>query len=266
MRNTLAKTVNYCFERSLRSTYRRFAEMLNCPAVAQENKLAAILEENGHCEYVQRYQTKAARRENNVATFRQAFPIVSFDDVRHWTQKIKRRKDDRLTNAEIICWEPTSGSSQAKKWVPYTKPLLDEFNAAINPWLASLYRNFPEIRNGRHYWSVSMANRDHAVNDTEIPLGLPDDSHYLGLVARLATRSIMSVPSKVKYASDDATWRRSTALYLLRDSNLTLFSVWSPTFLLALCDYISENQDELMGQLPQWRRRQLKSVLGGSFT
>ncbi|MGA1524242.1 MAG: GH3 auxin-responsive promoter, partial [Planctomycetota bacterium] len=67
--------------------------------------------------------------------------------------------------------QPTSGSSAAIKWIPYTRRFLTELDSALSPWLQDLYANHPGTRSGYHYWSISWLPEDmraqsaHSLND-----------------------------------------------------------------------------------------------------
>lgn len=259
MKQFLLHSIHRIHARSLYSALRFSQEQFKHPERTQAIKLKQIWEANAKSDYIRAHSPSTGRnRKFSFSTFKSDFPIVTFEDLKPWLDRIKAPNNRVMTQAKTLCWEPTSGSSQAKKWIPYNRQLLNEFNAAINPWLAALYANYKGIQKGSHYWSVSMATREST--PSEIPMGLPDDSHYLSPLARLTTRCIMAVPASVKHETSDEKWKWKTVLYLLKNENLALMSVWSPTFLTTLCEFIAENWSKLYCQLPRWRQRTLRQV------
>ena len=258
MKNVLVNCIHQLHGRSLQSAYKRAMETYDSPALTQHQNLEELLYINRDSDYVKAYLGKESTgRLKSVDTFRSRFPIVTFEDLKPWFDRINSPDNNILTKQKTLCWEPTSGSSQAKKWIPYNQALLTQFNSSINPWLVALYKNYQGIKKGSHYWSVSMANRDST--QSEIPVGLPDDSHYLGPLARLATRCIMSVPASVKHEPSDEAWKWKTAFYLLSDQSLAMISVWSPTFLTVICEFILEHWPRIYTKLPKQRQRALKN-------
>lgn len=68
--------------------------------------------------------------------------------------------------------EPTSGSTSSSKLIPYTEGLKREFQAGIKPWIYSLYNNFPEIKKGKSYWSVTPMATEKNIHLEEFQLVL----------------------------------------------------------------------------------------------
>jgi hypothetical protein len=112
-------------------------------------------------------------------------------------------------------WEMTSGSSGAKKRVPYTRSLRREFDRAIAPWIVNLFTNDPRAFAGEAYWSISP--------------GAASDEEVLGPVQKRLVRAVQAVPSTVRLTHDN--FREETLRHLTRCRTLSLISVWHPSFL-----------------------------------
>src|SRR5262249_8205026 len=65
---------------------------------------------------------------------------------------------------------------------------------------------------------------------------LPSEGAYLGDDLIEAFIGVSAVPADVAHQREVAAWRFATLLHLLRTADLTLMSVWSPTFLIVLMD------------------------------
>jgi hypothetical protein len=141
----------------------------------------------------------------SVAEFRDRYAIRSWDEQ----QLVLREPVER--------WEETSGSSGAKKRIPYTRTLRRQFNAAIAPWIVSLFREDPPAFAGEAYWSISP--------------GAASDEELLGPLQRRLVRAVQAVPSSVRLAADLEAFRRDTLDALRRCRTLSLISVWHPSFL-----------------------------------
>ena len=87
--------------------------------------------------------------------FRAQLPVTTWSS---WSNLVERQRADHrryLIDSPVARYQPTSGSTSAIKWVPYTRQFLGELDAAIAPWLADLYHQYPGVRRGHHYWSLS---------------------------------------------------------------------------------------------------------------
>jgi len=155
----------------------------------------------------------------------------------------------------LVRYQPTSGSSEKLKLIPYTKAFIDQLDAAIAPWLASMYRQYPKMASGTHYWSVSWLPQSQFA---DLSGNLNDDSELLGVVKRVLAAQSQAVPADVALAAsaDDALF--ATLCYLVADRQLRLLSVWSPTFALQLLDALPVWADGIIDVLQNgnWRGRQ----------
>lgn len=215
---------------------RRFRRNLDRLEHVQRGKLQALLR-------------RAARAEGSPVqphwsweTFAREMPVTDYE---YWRRDILAQRRDgraRLTESPVRRYQPTSGSSSAVKWIPYSADFLGELDAAISPWIADLYRQWPGIAGGRHYWSMSW-----------IPTGLRavmggdvnDDMKVMSRGKRLLAGLTQSVPQGVSLArtSDDSLF--ASLAYLVADEKLALMSIWSPTFGLALLESLCRWRDEL---------------------
>jgi hypothetical protein len=171
-----------------------------------------------------------------IEPFQESVPIVSYDSLEPWIERIRHGEQGVLTAEPVVALEKTSGSSAAAKYVPYTRSLLREFGQAIGAWMFDLFRHEPLLLGGRHYWAISPLARRKEVAPGGLPVGLGDDTEYLGWLGRWVTRGAMAVPGDVARAADMEACRRATLDHLLRCRDLRLISVWNPSFLTLLLD------------------------------
>ncbi len=139
-----------------------------------------------------------------------------------------------------VVWQPTSGSTGGRKWVPYTSEYRADTQRVASIWLDDLGRRYPGILNGTHYWSLSW------LPDELRERGDNDDSRFLPWWQRKVLKSIFAVPTEIQnLATLDETWF-ATLIYLANDETVSLMSVWSPTFALRLLDDLRERRDEIV--------------------
>ncbi|MFP5430735.1 MAG: GH3 auxin-responsive promoter family protein [Gammaproteobacteria bacterium] len=212
---------------------RRFSGQLDQLERVQRHKLDILLQRTSHLSGLMQ-----GRRWED---FRERQPLSRYGD---WKERIQRQREGggQLVNSPVHRYQPTSGSSEALKLIPYTQAFLGELDAAIGPWLASLYRRHPGISSGRHYWSVSwLPESQRQLLDGNFN----DDSELLGVAKRVLAAHSQAVPPGVAFAggADDAMF--ATLAWLVAHDDLRMLSVWSPTFALQQLDCLAQWAGEL---------------------
>ncbi|MEQ3725564.1 GH3 auxin-responsive promoter family protein [Alcanivorax sp.] len=181
-------------------------------------------------------------------------PVTDYD---HWRQAIEGQRtlgEQGLSRSPVSRFQPTSGSTSAIKWVPYTKQFLGELDNAISPWVVDLYRQFPRLLKGRHYWSMSWVPTSLRESMSE---EINDDLQLMSLGKRLLAGATQAVPQNVSLArtSDDSLF--ATLAWLAADPSLSMMSIWSPTFGLGMLKDMARWREELADVLAsgQWGQR-----------
>jgi len=148
----------------------------------------------------------------------------------------------------------TSGTTGGEKLIPYTDSLRRQFQRAIAVWIADLFRHRPAVRRGRAYWSISPVLGPPRRTAGGIAIGFDDDAADLGALEHFALERLLVVPSEVSRLADMESWRYRTLLHLLGAEDLSLVSIWNPTFLPALLAPLEEWAERLGRDLPERRR------------
>ncbi len=200
----------------------------------QCRRLARLLGANAATEIGQRHRFARMR---TPADWRQV-PLSEYEDYLPFLDRIRGGAASVLTRAPVERLHPTSGSIAATKLVPCTRPLRRELRAAIDPWIASLYLAYPSLLGGRHYWSISPAAAPAPPAGAAPGIGFADDAEYLGAIQRRLARALFAVPPAVSRVAAPDAWEYLTLLFLMREPNLRLVSVWHPSFLTLLIQAI----------------------------
>jgi len=206
----------------------------------QENWLLDCLRRNCATEYGKRYHFDTIR---SIRDFRERVPVISYEDVGPYIQRMSDGAADVLFAGLPIAFERTGGSTRGSKLIPYSLHSLEDFQAALLPWLGNSIRQF-DIMSGTAYFSISPATRRAEVSAGGISIGLPDGT-YLGANVLAEFEQISAVPAWVGNLHDVAEWQLATLYWLLRREDLALISVWSPTFMLTLLDALEGRREEL---------------------
>lgn len=182
--------------------------------------------------------------------FARSVPVSGYSDYADALARQKNSRERLMIDSPVLRYQPTSGSTSAVKWIPYTKLFLEELDEVISAWIGDLYRQFPGQAQGTHYWSLSWIPtemRSLTAGD------INDDMKMLSWGKRLLAYLTQSVPQDVALAetSDDSLF--ATVAYLLADDELGFISVWSPTFALGALEQMSTWRTELADALSSGR-------------
>ncbi len=218
----------------------------------QARVLRGILRANRKTDFGRRFGFDTIRTPEQ---FRR-LPLTGYDDYRGDIAAIRKGEAGRLTAEPVICLAPTSGSTDATKLIPYTSTLLRQFRAGIDPWIAHLYLGRPRLLFGRQYWSISPNTALAGEPGDIVRVGFADDAEYLGRCQQRLAASLFVVPPQIARVEDPRDFELLTCLFLLRERNLRLISVWHPSFLTILMKVVRERFAELTeaierGVIPQ---------------
>jgi len=219
---------------------------LRDPAAAQQAVLRDLLHRNAGSAFGRRHGFAGIR---TPAEFAARIPLATYDELEPWILRIKRGEPAVLTTDPVTHLVPTSGSSGARKLIPFTTQLQREFDRAIGPWVADLYRRHRSALFGPAYWSISPAVDLPADEESAVPVGFEDDTSYLGGVSRQLVAATMAVPAALREVRDMEAFFLLTLVCLLRRRDLRLISVWHPSFLLLLLEALPRHWETIIGIL-----------------
>ncbi len=231
--------------------HRRFISPCSIRDV-QEKYLSDLLKKNADTVYGKKY---GFHKIKSYEEFSEKVPLTVYEDYEPYISEIAEGKKNILTAEPVTLFELTSGSSGGKKMIPYTKSLKNEFQRGIKPWLYDIYSKISGVSDGKSYWSITPVTAGKTFTESGIPIGFEEDAEYFGFIEQAVMRKLFAVDGSVKFSDDMQDFYFRTASQLLSCSNLSLISVWNPTFLTILCDNICENAERLALTLPLKNRR-----------
>lgn len=212
------------------------------PDTQQQALLRSLLSAHQETAFGQQHGFADIR---SVAEFQRRVPLRSDVEFRPWLDRVVAGEPRVLTADSIIAFESTGGTAGAK-FIPYTAAALQAFRSGVLPWLSYLLTRHPRIADGLAYVAASPVTRTARTLPCGVPLGLPSDAAYLGEDLLPALSQVITVPPP---AADLQRWRIGTLAHLARCRNLSLISVWSPTFLLELLESLPQNAESVLAEL-----------------
>lgn len=235
---------------------RRFAVALREPEAAQEAWLRARLARDAESVFGREHAFGGIA---DYAEFARRVPLRGWEEFAPWVERVKAGGANVLGMPRVTHLAPTSGSSGARKLIPFTAGLQAGFSAAVSAWMHDLVRTHPGLLGGPSYWSVSPLTSDETATGA-VPVGFADDAEYLGGMQAWLVRRAMAVPADLRHERNmEMFWRRTLACLLAR-KDLRLISVWHPSFLELLLAAAERQWNDVCAELPRGRAAELRRL------
>jgi hypothetical protein len=223
-------------QESVMPAWERFLQALENPLQVQQQQLREIIFANRTSVFGKKYRFDEIRSYEDYCD---RVPIHRYDDLAPYIQRMAWGEPGVLCSEAVVAFEQTGGSTRGVKRIPYTAAGLAAFQRSIFPWIGDLLQAKPQIKTGRTYWAISPVTRQFTTTEGGIGMGMVSDAAYFGKDLERCIVELLAVPVEFARIPDIEEWRYLTALFLLAAEDLSLISVWSPTF---LCQLVEEMQ------------------------
>ena len=232
-----------------KKSYKDFVSNIKSKSKIQKTQvkiLLEILKTNKNTEYLKNFETEsqilnAENEKELIEKFQNKIPVVNYEDIKEFVEKEKSGENNVLLSDKIKLFELTSGSTSDVKYIPYTEKFLKSYMNGVFAWIYNLYQNNKRLFLGSSYWSVSPILKREAVTSGGIRVGIEDDTSYFDKVSAFFLNKLFTVPKEIKSIQNMEDFLLITAVFLLLSENLAMISVWSPSFLMILLDFIEKN-------------------------
>ncbi|NWO19306.1 GH3 auxin-responsive promoter family protein [Leptotrichia sp. oral taxon 223] len=232
-----------------KKSYKNFVSNIKSKSKIRETQvkiLLEILKTNKNTEYLKIFETgsqilNAENEKELIEKFQNKILIVNYEDIKEFVEKEKSGENNVLLSDKIKLFELTSGSTSDVKYIPYTEKFLKSYMNGVFAWIYNLYKNNKRLFLGSSYWSVSPILKREAVTSGGIRVGIEDDTSYFDKVSAFFLNKLFTVPKEIKNIQNMEDFLLITAVFLLLSENLAMISVWSPSFLMILLDFIEKN-------------------------
>ncbi len=216
------------------------------PFGTQVNVLEQILKTNANTRFGLEHGFADIK---TVDQFRAKVPVADYERFRPYVEDMVKDKSGVLVAEEPVAFDLTSGSAGQSKIIPYTPTGIKAFRTALFAWLCDLARNQEGITNGRFYWALSPATGKGNFTPGGIPVGPVSDGVFFGPEAGASLQALSCIPADLALEENNETWRTRTLGHLLNATDLSLLSIWSPTFLIALLEQLQQNPERYLKAL-----------------
>src|SRR5882757_9181309 len=124
----IATAANLAWLASRQGVANRFRRQLRDPGATQQQVLRELIQRNAGCAFGRQHGFTGLR---TPAEFAARIPLATYEDLEPWIRRIMRGEQSVLTTDPVTHLVPTSGSSGARKLIPFTGQLQREFDRAI---------------------------------------------------------------------------------------------------------------------------------------
>ncbi|MCJ8278920.1 MAG: GH3 auxin-responsive promoter family protein [Rivularia sp. ALOHA_DT_140] len=233
------------FSKLIESTNHKFYQALKNPKAAQTKVQKEIFNNLLKSDYGRYLRVKNIQDWHRI-------PIVKYHNIENWIHTQKQDKTHLLTSERVSFYEKTSGSRGSAKLIPYTNSLRRSFSQMFCVWAYDLIKNGPNFKTGQIYFCISPQLAENQQIESQNSLdtqSLQDDSEYLDSWLKHLMNYFLVSPPGLNKLRDAEEFKHQLAKTLLISEKLEIISIWSPTFLKVILDYIQNNRKKLALEL-----------------
>lgn len=237
----LARIMNKTLMLSYYPAYHAFVNSTKNVSMTQEKIFKKIISKNKNTIFGKKHFFS---RIESYQHFKDNIPLSEYEDYLGYIEAIKKGKSNVLTKEKIKILQPTSGTTSASKYIPFTSGLKGDFHKTLGPWLYTMLKD-RGVSTGKAYWSITPAVQLDE-RDSAVPIGFLEEADYFGFFRKLLIRKLFFMPGEITAIKDTQEFKYVTLFFLLKEKNVSLFSFWSPSFLLVLLYDLEKWKDKLI--------------------
>lgn len=213
---------------------------LSCEETQRET-LQRILTLNAESQLAKDFSLKP---NLSVDEFRSLFPISEYELYEPYIDKMRQGEHSALLgdNNELLMFALSSGTTNESKYVPITKPFLNDYREGWRIWGIGAVDGHPGCDRGHIFQITSSQNR--YVTEAGIPCG-----NISGLVSSMQNRvlrRLYTLPSAVADIKDPEAKYYTVLRLALADESITWITTANPGTLVRLSGILHDNARQLI--------------------
>jgi hypothetical protein len=207
----------------------------------QEKLLFGIIDKNKNTVYGRKFKFK---KVNSVKDFQKFVPIITYDDILGYVERIKKGESNILTKDKVIFFATTSGSTKAPKFIPITKQRSISFKKELSLWSFKFLRKYPQVLKGKLLYFAGAYNE----GKTSGGIMYGSISGYLVFKSSWFVKQKLVIPPKLYNEMNfDKKIHEIAKLALRRRVSQIGFAF--PVEVLMFIDYLKKNKNILIKEL-----------------
>jgi hypothetical protein len=222
--------------------WRRYQAALCQPRRTQLKLLSQLIQASTTTQYG---QYAGLKRNDSLHSFQTKLGVIGYDEICSYIVAQRSYDQGQICPGRVECFEPTSGSSGQKKWIPYNRPMRRSFTKLFKIWCYDLLRHGPRLTTGSIWYSVSpkLGKGDQPAD------GFADDTQYIAGPLRYLLRYFLPVDPRVQQIDDPDSFFLVLSGFLLSAEKLEVISIWNPSFFIQILNFISANRPQIIDLL-----------------
>lgn len=223
---------------------------LTHPQRCQHDVLLKKIARSNASDFGRRYDFASIK---SIDDFRARVPIHQYHDIKQYVERVVNGDSSALFNPgeQILMFAMTSGTTDACKYIPVTKPFLTEYKRSSLVWGIHALSGHPDILSGKIFPIVSHFDEMRTAHN--IPCG--SISGLAAATQKSIARMLYLMPYWV-YAIQDQTTKYYTMLRIaLAEPHLSLLTTANPSTLIKFATCADE-----------WKLDLIRDIHDGTFT
>jgi hypothetical protein len=222
-----------------RGAAKRFDDATRDPAGTQHAKLMEILQRNKDTEYGKKYGFGDIR---SMADYRKRVPIVSYEDVRPFMDRITRGESNVLIAETPVMFNQTSGTTGDAKYIPVTPTCQGrDHSDQMRTWMYHAFKTHPGASKGKIVAIVSPAIEGETPSG--IPYGSASGAIYAGMPG--VVKAQYAIPYEV-FLIEDYEAKYYTLMRIAVAENVTMIGTANPSSVIKMCEVADANADYII--------------------
>ncbi|MFN7903874.1 MAG: GH3 auxin-responsive promoter family protein [Pseudobdellovibrionaceae bacterium] len=166
---------------TLKKAHHKFIQSLADPEISQQNYFKDLIAANQLTRFGKKHHFSESM---TIADFQKLVPVQSYGDIQADMDQVFAGQEDVLVSSPIKIFEKTSGTTSKNKIIPFTERFLTEVSQSTSAWIYQTFLDAPEMIGKKLYYSISPQMREREFSPSNIPIGMADDTEYLGALGK----------------------------------------------------------------------------------
>ncbi len=230
--------------------WQTFKSSLSNTEKTQRQLLFHLLQRHAHTFFGRQHHFQTLR---SIAEYQASVPFSTQED--YYCTPEEASDNTRLIQTANTHPLTSLHSTHIPEPILYASTLKTEYHHALAPWTVDLFTHNLSLFKGQIYWSIPPLAHHNAYSIAGFPTEFEQDPEALSNLHYHLLNRLLAAPIQLRLITDLETYRYLTLLFLLRSPQLSLISIWNPSFLTAL-----------LARLPAWYLRLATDINNGTLT
>ena len=244
VKNSVLKVLGHVIRQKTRKRREQFLNTCLDSQAAQADTLRRILALNEDSHFSREHGLTSSLKEQ---AFRKQFPISEYDRFADHIERVKQGETEALLGPEneLLMFALSSGTTSASKFIPITKPFLEDYRRGWTVWGIQAVDSHPGLDRGYILQVSSHPNRFQTPGGT--PCG-----NISGLVASMQSwliRFLYAMPPEINSVDHPEGKYYAITRLMTANSRISWITTANPGTLVKLASMMHEHREQLVREI-----------------